>query len=115
MVEYVDRSLDLVFAALADPTRRAILAALEEQSATVTQIAHRFPTSLNAISKHIKMLERAGLVHRKVSGREHHCSLCAKRLRQAATWIEHYRQFWTVRLEALERHVIARRKKQIVH
>ena len=112
MVECADHSLDLIFKAVSDPTRRAILAALEERPATVTEIAEHFPTSLNAISKHIKMLERAGLIHRKVSGREHHCSLRTKPMHQAATWIEHYRQFWEVRLESLERHIMARRKKQ---
>jgi DNA-binding transcriptional ArsR family regulator len=107
MVEY-RQDLDAVFAAVADPTRRAILATLAQSPATVTEIARPFPVSLNAISKHLMVLERAGLIRRKVIGREHHCSIEPKRLRQAAAWFDHYRVFWEERLEALERHLVAR-------
>ena len=75
MVEYQAHALDQVFAAVADPTRRAILDVLARGPATVTEIAHPFPVSLNAISKHIKTLERAGLIRREVVGREHYCHL----------------------------------------
>src|SRR5215472_1593252 len=81
MVEY-HRDLDSVFAAVADPTRRAILATLARKPATVTEIARPFPVSLNAISKHLMVLERAGLIRRRVVGREHHCSIKIKRLRE---------------------------------
>jgi DNA-binding transcriptional ArsR family regulator len=110
MVEY-HRDLDAVFAAVADPTRRAILAALARKAATVTQIAKPFPVSLNAISKHLMVLERAGLIRRKVTGRQHHCSIEAKRLQVAAAWFDHYRMFWEERLDSLERHLVARRKR----
>jgi DNA-binding transcriptional ArsR family regulator len=110
MVERQQATLDHVFTAVADPTRRAILAALSRGPATVGEIARPFPVSLNAISKHIKILERAGLVRREVVGREHYCSLDAKPLRRATVWLEHYREFWEVRLAALERHVMAKRK-----
>lgn len=93
MVEHLDLSLDLVFAALADPTRRTILARLAEEPATVTEIAKPFSTSLNAISKHLMMLECAGLIERRIVGHEHHCGLEAKPLRDAAGWLEHYREF----------------------
>ena len=94
--------LDQVYAAIADPTRRAILGVLAEGEANVGSLAERFPISLNGVSKHVKVLERAGLVERTVQGREHRLRLNAEPLRDAAAWLEHYRTFWGVRLEALE-------------
>jgi len=111
MVEYNPGLLDQVFTAVADPTRRAILAALARRPAKVTEIARPFPVSLNAISKHIKTLERAGLIRRVVVGREHYCHLEPRALRPATDWLEHHRAFWEARLEALERHVVAKRKR----
>ena len=110
VVEYRIEALDKVFAAISDPTRRAILAALAHQQATVTEIAKPFPVSLNAISKHILVLERAGLIRREVVGREHRCRLDPAPLRRASAWLEHYRQFWDLRLDALERHLISQKK-----
>jgi DNA-binding transcriptional ArsR family regulator len=115
MVERENAALDRVFLAVADPTRRAILAALSHGPATVTKIARPFPVSLNAISKHVKTLERAGLIRREVIGREHYCSLRATPLRQARAWLDHYREFWEVRLDALERHLLGRRKRKRPH
>lgn len=112
MVEHSAAALDRVFSAVADPTRRAILSALARKPATVTQIAQPFPTSLNAISKHILVLERAGLIERQVVGREHHCRLNPAPLRHASAWLEHYRKFWDVRLDALEQHILSRRKQK---
>jgi len=100
-----------VFAAVADPTRRAILAALSRGPATVGEIARPFPVSLNAISKHIKILERAGLVRRRVVGREHYCHFDAQPLGKAIDWLAHYREFWEARLGALERHLLAKRRR----
>ena len=105
MVEYPRDALNRVFSAVADPTRRAILQALAQGSARITEIARPFPVSLNAVSKHVMVLERAGLVHRQVLGREHLCSLEPRPLREATEWLDHYRQFWEVRLDALERYV----------
>jgi hypothetical protein len=68
--------------------------------------------SLNAISKHILALERAGLIVREVAGREHHCRLDSAPLRKASAWIEHYRKFWDIRLDALERHIMTRKKRE---
>ncbi len=110
MVEYKSDVLDQVFAAVADPTRRAILATLSRKPATVGEIARPFRVSLNAISKHIKTLERAGLIRREVVGRQHYCRLEPRPLRQATAWLEHHRAFWESRLDALERYVAARRK-----
>lgn len=117
MVEYKDPTesadaasrLDAAFNAMADPTRRAILARLAQADARVTEIAADFPVSLNAVSKHIKMLERAELVRRTVNGRDHVLSLNAEAMAGAAEWIEFYRQFWEDRLASLERFVTAPR------
>lgn len=102
MVELDGPTLDEVFGAVADPTRRAILALLAEGDERVTDIASRFPTSLNSVSKHVKVLERAGLVHRQVRGREHVLSLDAAPLAEATQWMNTYRRFWTDRLAALD-------------
>jgi DNA-binding transcriptional ArsR family regulator len=110
MGEYQANPLDAVFGAVADPTRRAILARLAESEARVTDLANDFPISLNSTSKHIRILERAGLVRRTVSGREHVLTLNAAPLAEAAEWIAHYREFWSVRLAALESFVERKRK-----
>jgi DNA-binding transcriptional ArsR family regulator len=109
MVENAAGRLDRVFAAVADPTRRAILTRLRKGPATVGELARPFPVSLNAISKHVKVLEGAGLVRRRVVGRRHYCAADPKALDDAAAWLAHYRAFWTVRLDALERHLLKRR------
>ena len=112
MVEYEDPELNEVFGALADPTRRAILARLSKGDARVTEIAEPFEISLAAVSKHLRVLERAGLVHRTVVGREHRCALSPRPLRAAADWVEHYRAFWETRLDALEQFIIAKRRRE---
>lgn len=96
-------ALDATMLALADPTRRAILNRLSAGEARVTEIAAPFAISLNAVSKHIRMLERAELVRRRRAGREHFLSLNPKPLDAAAEWIEQQRTFWNERLDALER------------
>jgi len=98
--------LDQVYAAIADPTRRAILGILAEGEVNVGSLAERFPISLNGVSKHVKVLERAGLVERTVQGREHRLRLKAEALREASMWLEHYRMFWEARLSALEAHLL---------
>jgi DNA-binding transcriptional ArsR family regulator len=94
--------LDQVYGAIADPTRRAILGILAKGDINVGSLAERFPISLNGVSKHVKVLERAGLVERTVQGREHRLRLNAEPLREASMWLEHYRAFWDARLGALE-------------
>jgi DNA-binding transcriptional ArsR family regulator len=94
--------LDQVYGAIADPTRRAILNVLAEGETNVGALAERFPISLNGVSKHVKVLERAGLVERTVHGREHRLRLNAEPMQEAAAWLEHYRKFWNERLDALE-------------
>jgi DNA-binding transcriptional ArsR family regulator len=94
--------LDDTLTALADPTRRAILARLCRGEARVTDLALPFEMSLNAVSKHIRVLERAQLVRRRQAGREHFLSLDPRPLDEAATWIERQRTLWAQRLDALE-------------
>jgi DNA-binding transcriptional ArsR family regulator len=101
--------LDRVFAAVSDPTRRAILTRLADSEARVTDVAGDFPISLNSTSKHIRVLEGAGLVRRRVHGREHILSLEAAPLAEAAEWIDHYRVFWTEQLASLDAFVTGRR------
>ena len=94
--------LSSIFAALADPTRRAILARLSSGAASVKELAKPFEISLPAISKHLKVLKRAGLIERGREAQWRPCRLQAEPLRQASNWIEHYRQFWEERLDRLE-------------
>jgi DNA-binding transcriptional ArsR family regulator len=103
--------LDRVYGAIADPTRRAILAALAGGDANVGTLVDRFPISFNGVSKHVKVLERAGLIERTVRGREHLLHLRAAPLRDAVRWLEHYRGFWDARLEALEKYLVQQRRQ----
>jgi len=94
-------NLDRTLMALADPTRRAILERLSKGEARVTELAQPFTMSLNAVSKHIRILERAHLVRRRCVGREHFLSLNREPLDETAAWIEAQRAIWTARLDTL--------------
>lgn len=94
--------LTTTFAALADPTRRAILARLASGAASVTELAEPFEMSLPAVSKHLKVLERAGLIARGRQAQWRPCRLEAGPLKDAADWLEHYRRFWEQSLDRLE-------------
>ncbi|NUO58085.1 MAG: winged helix-turn-helix transcriptional regulator [Hamadaea sp.] len=94
--------LSTVFAALADPTRRAILARLAEGEATVNQLAEPFPISLQAVSKHLKVLEQAGLITRGRDAQWRPCRLEAAPLRDVTEWVETYRRFWEERYDRLD-------------
>lgn len=96
-------TLSTTFAALADPTRRAILQRLATGEATVTQLAEPFPISLPAISRHLKVLERAGLIHRTRDAQWRPCQLNAAPLKESVEWMAQYRQFWEGSLDRLER------------
>jgi DNA-binding transcriptional ArsR family regulator len=102
MVEYPTTALDRTFHALANPTRRAILTRLSHGRATVLEIAAQFEMSLNGVSKHVKMLEAAGLIQREIRGRTHYCSLKTEPLRAADAWMDYYRRFWSEQLDNLE-------------
>ena len=109
MVEYQQQQLDAVFTALGDPTRRAILSRLRRSPATVGEVAAPFDVSLNAVSKHVKVLERAGLVRRERVGREHHLALNAAPFGRASKWLVDYQQFWEENLDRMERLLAQRR------
>jgi DNA-binding transcriptional ArsR family regulator len=96
------QQLTRTFAALADPTRRSMLAQLRGGDATISELAAPFAVSFAAVSKHVQVLERAGLVTREVVGREHRLSLVAAPLREASEWTQDYRGFWEARLDALD-------------
>ena len=105
MVEYYDtdeRSLDGVLAALADPTRRAIMTALGNGEQRVGDLAAPFEMSLNAVSKHVKTLERAGLVRRRRAGRENFIAANPAAIEKTAGWFDAQRKFWNARLDRLE-------------
>jgi DNA-binding transcriptional ArsR family regulator len=100
-----DDQLDLLFRALGDRTRRALLTRLARKPAMVTELAEPFALSLPAVSRHIRVLERARLVVRNVDGRVHHCTLDPAPLKTVEAWLTHYRHFWEGQLAALAHHV----------
>jgi len=105
MVKYSSRTLNRTFAALADPTRRRILAHLARGDKCVTHLAKPHAMSLPAVSKHLRVLEKAGLLRRRRYGRVHEMRLDAKPLRQAAQWVEEYRKFWQGSLDRLAKYL----------
>src|SRR5437763_6631137 len=101
MVKYSSNPLDRTFAALADPTRRRILAHLARGDKCVTHLARSHAMSLPAVSKHLRVLEKAGLLRRRRYGRVHEMQLEARPLKHAAQWVEEYRKFWEGSLDRL--------------
>jgi DNA-binding transcriptional ArsR family regulator len=113
MVKY--KRLDLTFGALADPTRRAILSRLASGEASVTDLAKPFKMSLPAVSKHLKVLQRAGLVTQSREAQWRPCRLKAAPLKEIADWVEHYRAYWEQSFDSLEdylREVQSKEKKR---
>jgi DNA-binding transcriptional ArsR family regulator len=104
--------LDNAFAALSDPTRRAIVDRLAGGPSRVTDVAKPFEMSLNAVSKHLKVLERAGMLKRVRKGREHLLELRAGPLREVAKWTARYERFWNDRLDRLEQFLETPHKKE---
>jgi DNA-binding transcriptional ArsR family regulator len=107
-----DAQLDLVFSALADTTRRRILARLVEGAASITELAAPFSMTLPAVSKHVRILERAGLMRRERDGWYHRCHLATAPLEGAVAFLATYRPFWENTLDALARHVEAPTQKK---
>jgi DNA-binding transcriptional ArsR family regulator len=105
MVNYSLATLDATFAALSDATRRGILAQLAHGETSVSALAAPYDISLPAVSKHLRVLEGAGLVARHKDGRVHRCRLVAEPMKGAAEWIEHYRKFWEQQFDALARYL----------
>jgi DNA-binding transcriptional ArsR family regulator len=106
MVNYQPARLDSVFAALADPTRRAVIARLAAGETAVSELAHGAAAmSLPGFMKHLGILERAGLLARRKEGRVVTCALAPRALKDASEWLDRYRRFWEERLDALERYL----------
>lgn len=104
--------LSAVLAAVSHPSRRAIIARLARGSARVTEIAAPFDMSLNAVSKHLKVLEGAGLIHREKQGRDHVIEFRGAPLRQVVRWVHEYERFWNERLDALAAYFQAKRDRK---
>lgn len=102
MAKYKKDKLSTVLLAMGDPTRRAILEKISRGGPSVLEIAESFPISLPAVSKHLKVLERAGLISRKREGRVHRFKLNARPMRDASEWIRNYERFWQVQFDSLE-------------
>ncbi|HWX18284.1 MAG TPA: metalloregulator ArsR/SmtB family transcription factor [Candidatus Binatia bacterium] len=115
MVEYSSKVLDRTFGALADPTRRRILAQLAKGGECVTRLARPHAMSLAAVSKHLIVLEKAGLVKRCRQGRVHALTLEAKPMQEAQAWINRYREFWEGNLEQLEKYLDKLQKQENKH
>lgn len=105
MVNYLAPKLDRTFSAVSDPTRRAILSRLSRGEATVKELAAPFKISLPAISRHLRVLEEAGLMRRRRVGRTHFCRLDAAPLGDAASWLAMYERFWDARLQSLDEYL----------
>ena len=101
-MQQANSNLDQVFFALSDCTRRAILSRLAEGSTTIGELGRPFAMSSPAISRHMKILEKAGLIERRITGRQHHCILATDALKTAEDWINFHREFWEGRLDALD-------------
>ncbi|NDQ56600.1 MAG: helix-turn-helix transcriptional regulator [Acidipila sp.] len=105
MVKYSEAALDSTFGALADPVRRAVLARLAQGVSSVSKLAAPFSISLPGFAKHIRVLERAGLVSSEKDGRIRRCRLDPQAMSEAAEWISHYREFWEAQFDALSEHL----------
>jgi DNA-binding transcriptional ArsR family regulator len=115
MVEYSSKLLDRTFGALADPTRRRILAQLARGDGRVTDLARPHAMSLAAVSKHLIVLEKAGLVKRHRQGRVHSLALEAKPMKEAREWIDRYRKFWEANLDQFEKYLDKLQTKETPH
>jgi len=115
MVEYSSKVLDRTFGALADPTRRRILAQLAKGEECVTNLARPHAISLAAVSKHLIVLERAGLVKRRRDGRVHSLALEAKPMQEARAWLDRYRKFWEANLDQFEKYLDQLQEKESKH
>ena len=115
MVEYSSKMLDRTFGALADPTRRRILAQLAKGQECVTHLARPHAMSLAAVSKHLIVLEKAGLVRRRRQGRVHSLTLEARPMKEAQAWINRYREFWEGNLDRFEDYLNKLQKQEKKH
>jgi len=110
-MEKANSELDSVFSAISDPTRRGILSQLKHGEATINQVAEPYDMSQPAISKHIRVLEKAGLINRRKEGTSYVLSLNARPLEEASSWFEEYKEFWTNKLDQLDDFLMRTKKK----
>lgn len=110
-MENFDNNLDTVFSAISDPTRRGILSQLKLGEASINQVAEPYNMSQPAISKHIRVLENAGLIKRRKQGTSYLLTLNAVPLEEASDWFEEYKQYWTVKLDQLENFLMQTEKE----
>ena len=115
MVEYSAKVLDRTFGALADPTRRRVLAQLAKGEDCVTNLARPHAMSLAAVSKHLMVLEKAGLVKRRRDGRVHSLALDARPMQEAQAWLDRYRKFWEANLDQFEKYLEQQQEKEGKH
>ncbi len=113
MVKYYTHSLDSIFMALADATRRSILTRLMRGEATVGQLAEPFHISLPAISKHLKILEQSGLILRRKEGRVQKCELRGEAFKEASEWVEKYRIFWESQFDELGKYLDSQKEEEL--
>ena len=112
MVNTRTAHLDIIFSALSDSTRRAMLQRLTEGEMSVMELAAPFAISKPAVTKHLKVLEKAGLLRRQIVGRIHRCRLVPQPLSEAAEWIAFYENFWNMKFDALDKYFVATSKKK---
>lgn len=111
MVNNEDAQLNLIFSALSDPTRRAMLQRLGNKEMSVAELSRPFDMTKSAVTKHVKVLENAGLLRRTIDGRTHLCRFDAKPLKQASEWMRFYEAFWNEKFDALNSYLIHGQKK----
>lgn len=102
MVNYIEAQLDTVFSALSDPTRREMIARLTRGDMSVADLAEPFKISKPAVTKHLKKLERAGLIRRHIEGRTHRCELVAEPLSEVSHWLQFYERYWNAKFDQLD-------------
>ena len=100
--KHTDKHLNLIFSALSDPTRREMVKRLAAREQSIAELASPFDMTKSAVTKHIKILESAGLLKRTISGRVHHCQIQAAPLKEATDWMSFYQTFWDKKLDALD-------------
>ncbi|MBV1915653.1 MAG: metalloregulator ArsR/SmtB family transcription factor [Pseudomonadales bacterium] len=110
MVNYSDSQLDQIFSALSDSTRRAMLLRLTDEAMSVADLSKPFNISKSAITKHLKVLERSGLLNRTIEGRVHRCRLEPKPLAVVSEWVSFYEKFWNTKLDALDAYLTEENK-----
>lgn len=115
MVQYQSRTLDTAFAALADPTRRGVLERLGRSQASITDLAEGFDMTITGMSKHVRVLEQAGLVTTEKVGRVRSCRIGTRRLEEVAAWIQRYQDLWDARFSALDDIVEGLKKQEHTH